>query len=161
MTDEELMTAWQTLQRGVARTHQRILEHVDLGGRSAMWFSALHLLLNSAERRLPMTTLARELSITTGGFTKLADRMAREGLIDRHASSDDRRVVFAALTEDGLATARTCERQYQEALREHVLGVLSPAIIRALIDAAALLNSASAASHEASDVRLNVSARAR
>jgi len=140
MTDEELMTAWQTLQRGVVRTHQRILDHIDLGGRPDMWFSALHLLLNSAQHRLPMTTLARELSITTGGFTKLADRMARDGLIDRRGSSDDRRVVFAALTADGLTTAKKCERQYQEALRENVLDVLTPSIMRALIDAAALLN---------------------
>ena len=105
-----------------------------------MWFSVLYLLLNSAEHRLPMTTLARELSITTGGFTKLADRMAREGLIDRRGSSDDRRVVFAELTEAGLVTARACEAQYREGLREHVLDVLTPSILAALIEAAALLS---------------------
>ena len=106
-----------------------------------MWFSVLHLLLNSVEHRLPMTSLARELSITTGGFTKLADRMAREGLIDRRGSSGDRRVVYATLTADGLLSAQKCEAQYREGLREHVADALTPSLLAALIEGAAQLSS--------------------
>lgn len=63
--------------------------------------------------------------MTSGGFTKLADRMARGGLIDRRSSVDDRRVVHAALTADGLVMAQQATRLYQDALREYLLGVVS------------------------------------
>ena len=62
------------------------------------------------DRRLPMTRLARDLTMTSGGFTKLADRMAREGLIDRRGSSDDRRVVYATLTDEGVQIAQRLRR---------------------------------------------------
>ncbi len=89
------------------------------------YFAVLTLLLDSEDQRLPMSRIARDLAMTSGGFTKLADRMARDGLIDRRGSSGDRRVVFAALTESGQkmahARARGC---YQRYLRELVLPVV-------------------------------------
>ncbi len=63
--------------------------------------------------------------MTSGGFTKLADRMAREGLIDRRSSANDRRVVHAALTADGLVMAEKATRLYRDALRKYLLGVVS------------------------------------
>lgn len=140
INDDELTAAWETVVRGVVRTHQWVLEHVDLQGKPAAWFEVLHLLLRNSEQRLPMTSLARQLSMTTGGFTKLADRMAHEGLIDREPSSDDRRVVFAVLTPEGLRVAQLWETQYREALRTSVLRVLTPAGFATLADGAALLN---------------------
>ena len=83
------------------------LESLDM---TLPYFSVLTLLFDSDEQRLPMSRIARDLAMTSGGFTKLADRMARDGLIDRRGSSGDRRVVFAALTEsrteDGPRRAR-------------------------------------------------------
>src|SRR6185312_9793874 len=81
----------------------------------------LTLLLESDEQRLPMSRIARDLAMTSGGFTKLADRMARDGLIDRRGSSGDRRVVFAALTETGEKLAREAMEVYQRYLRDQVL----------------------------------------
>ncbi|MDQ6848888.1 MAG: MarR family transcriptional regulator [Actinomycetota bacterium] len=48
----------------------------------------LHSLLRAEDHRSPMSALAREVSMTSGGFTKLADRMARGGLIDRRSPAD-------------------------------------------------------------------------
>jgi DNA-binding MarR family transcriptional regulator len=125
ISDEDLLTSWELVTRAVGRTQERVLSRIEDGGMPAQWFTALHLLLRSKEHRLPMSRLARDLSMTSGGFTKLADRMGQEGLIDRRASAGDRRVVYATLTEAGLRQARRSERQYKAALREHVLDVLS------------------------------------
>jgi DNA-binding MarR family transcriptional regulator len=132
MTDEDLLTNWELITRAVARTEERVFARIENAGLPSQWFAALHLLLRSSDHRLPMSWLARDLSMTSGGFTKLADRMGQEGLIDRRNSSGDRRVVYAALTEAGLRLARRTERQYKAALREHVLDVLSPATLVAL-----------------------------
>ena len=85
------------------------------------YFSVLTLLLDAEDHRLPMSRIARDLAMTSGGFTKLADRMARDGLIDRRGSSGDRRVVFAALTEAGQEMARSAMNVYHRYLREQVL----------------------------------------
>jgi hypothetical protein len=84
---------------------------------------------------MPMTRLARDLSMTAGGFTKLADRMGREGLIDRRGSEGDRRVVYATLTDHGLEAARRGEQAYHLALRDIVLAALSTAQIVEISDA--------------------------
>jgi DNA-binding MarR family transcriptional regulator len=134
ITDEDLLTSWELITRAVNRTQERVLARIEDDGMPSQWFTALHLLLRSKEHRLPMSLLARDLSMTSGGFTKLADRMGQEGLIDRRASANDRRVVYATLTEMGLRQARRNERQYKAALREHVLEVLSQPSLVMLAD---------------------------
>ncbi len=124
LPDDELVTAWELVTEGIARTQQRVVEQIEASGVPAQWFATLHLLLRADAHRLPMNRLAHELSMTTGGFTKLADRLAREGLIDRRGSAGDRRVVYATLTADGLRTARRTATLYHRGLREHVLRVL-------------------------------------
>jgi DNA-binding MarR family transcriptional regulator len=144
MSDEDLLASWERVTRAVARTQERILSGLEEAGLPSQWVTALHLLLRTSDHRLPMSRLARDLSMTSGGFTKLADRMGQEGLIDRRNSSGDRRVVYAELTEAGLRLARRTERQYKAALREYVLGVLSAETLRALADTAQALNDAHA-----------------
>jgi DNA-binding MarR family transcriptional regulator len=144
MPDEELLARWQLIVQGVAQTQHRISEQIDEAGIPAQWFAALHLLLHAADRRLPMSRLARDLTMTSGGFTKLADRMAREGLIDRRGSSDDRRVVYATLTEQGVALAQRLTGEFVTALREHVTGVVTDAGLVAMSEAARLLGDAHA-----------------
>ena len=121
------MARWQALSSAVTRVQHRVDGRVEEAGVSPAWFTVLHLLLNAEGHRRPMSALAREVSMTSGGFTKLADRMARDGLIDRRGSSDDRRVVNATLTDSGLALARRAARAYHEALREYLLGVVDAA----------------------------------
>ena len=96
------------------------------------------------EHRLPMSSLARELTMTTGGFSKLADRMAADGLIDRRGTTDDRRVVHAALTPVGLQLARRAREVYVGALRRRLLAGVSAAELAAMAQALATLASAHA-----------------
>jgi DNA-binding MarR family transcriptional regulator len=144
LSDDDLLASWQLITRAIARTQARVLERIEEAGLPSQWFAVLHLLLRSSEHRLPMSRLARELSITSGGFTKLADRMGQEGLIDRRNSSGDRRVVYAALTEKGLLLSRRTERQYKAALREYVLEILTAAGLLALADSSRVLDEAHA-----------------
>lgn len=129
VSDDEVVAQWESIARSVTRAQQQIVSVVEDVGVPGQWFSVLLLLLRSPEHRLPMNRLARELSITSGGFTKLADRMGREGLIDRRNSSGDRRVIYAALTAEGLELARRADRQYREAVRRHAFDVLSGPVL--------------------------------
>lgn len=47
--------------------------------------------------------LADTSLVSTGGITQRVDRLEREGLVRRDRDPDDRRVVYVALTDKGLA----------------------------------------------------------
>jgi DNA-binding MarR family transcriptional regulator len=152
LTDDELVGSWGLLVDSLLRTQNRILHSVEAVGVPAQWFTVLHVLLAADGHRLPMGRLAAELSMTGGGFTKLADRIAREGLIDRRNSVGDRRVVYAELTEEGLRLAMRSEAVYREQLRVHVLGALSPDEISQLdVVGHALANASPRAANEGRD----------
>jgi DNA-binding MarR family transcriptional regulator len=139
MSDEELLACWLLVTQSVARTQHRVSEQVEQSGIPAQWLVALHLLFEAPGRRLPMSRLARDLGMSSGGFTKLADRMARDGLIDRRGSSADRRVVYATLTPDGARMARQADESFATALREHVLGVVTEADLLRISNVARIL----------------------
>ncbi|WP_375502578.1 MarR family winged helix-turn-helix transcriptional regulator [uncultured Jatrophihabitans sp.] len=147
--DDELVAHWQSIRVGTAAVQHRLDEAVEAEGVPAQWFAVLHMLLAAPDHGLPMTVLARDLAMTSGGFTKLVDRMAKDGLLDRRGNATDRRVVHAALTEQGRNSARRAERVYLETLRESLLTHVRladlaaasntlDALSRAHLDAAAL-----------------------
>ena len=121
--DDDLDAFWHSVTVGMARVQRRVDALVAESGVPAQWFAVLHQLAQAEGHRLPMSVLARDLAMTSGGFTKLADRMAREGLIDRRGSALDGRVVHATLTADGMSMAAQAAERYREALRE-CLGAL-------------------------------------
>ena len=63
-----------------------------------------------------MTDLANQVLFSSGGFTKLADRMEQAGLIRREPCPDDRRAIFAVLTPEG-------RRVLDRALAVHLPGL--------------------------------------
>lgn len=131
---------WELVRRVVAETHQRIVAHVGDGSFHEPSFRVLSALLHAPGRRLPMSRLAREAAMTTGGFTRLADRLGGAGLIDRRGSHEDRRVVYATLTPAGLREARRLERRYQAALHGEVLDRLSSEQLRTVADTVRVLD---------------------
>jgi DNA-binding MarR family transcriptional regulator len=139
--DVDLVASWDAIVMGFAHTQRRLIASIEAEGLPGPSFEALRLLLASSDHRLPMSRLARDLTMTAGGLTKLADRLARDGLIDRRNSSDDRRVVYAALTDKGTEIATHTLEIYRAGLREHVLSVLSPARLADLADVMRTLDS--------------------
>ena len=122
--DSRLVRDWGVVVRAVEGIQHGFAERLESMDMTLPYFSVLTLLLEADQHRMPMSRIARDLSMTSGGFTKLADRMARDGLIDRRGSSGDRRVVFAALTEAGAERARAAAWAYQQFLRDVLLPVV-------------------------------------
>ena len=123
--DHELITWWGLVVEAFTRTNRRTT--ADLGVDVSVpgpWFEVVLRLLRTPGHRLTMTRLAHEVSLTSGGFTKFADRLAAAGLIERQACATDRRVTYVALTEHGLAVAREAQARHAEELRRHFIGPL-------------------------------------
>ncbi len=152
--DAVLIREWSGVVRGVNAVQHGFALRLESLDMTLPYFSVLTLLLESDEQRLPMSKIARDLAMTSGGFTKLADRMARDGLIDRRGSSGDRRVVFAALTESGQKMAHAALEVYQRYLRELVLPVVSEAELHTLSEISGRLAGARVAADDAAQFEL-------
>lgn len=131
-TVDDPISEWAVAIANLDRAHQSVLAEVNAAGVPAPWFAVLAHLLRAPEQRLPMGEIARELSMTTGGFTKLADRMAQAGLIDRRGASQDRRMVYAALTDHGREQAEQARAVFDEAVRGRVLAAIAPEEVHTL-----------------------------
>jgi DNA-binding MarR family transcriptional regulator len=129
---DELLDTWQRLLEAHGRL-ERVLgratrERVDLSMSSV---EVLMRLLNTPEHALPSTQMANEVSFTSGGFTKLADRLVAQGLIERRVPDEDRRRVVIALTTEGERRAHmaadalvaTLERELRPLKRAELRGL--------------------------------------
>lgn len=126
--EDDLLGVWTDLLDVFVGVHRGILDRVARQTTvAASWFPVVVRLLEAPRRRLPMSTLSAHLSMTSGGFTKLADRIENAGLIARVPSAEDRRVVFAALTESGTLTAQRAAALAGEQVRSEVLTRFTPA----------------------------------
>jgi len=145
--DDQLAARWREIAVASAQLQRLLDQDLEAARVSPQWYPALDLLLRADDHRLPMSMLARELSMTSGGFSKLADRMAADGLIDRRGTTDDRRIVYAALTADGLGLARRARNVYVGALRRRLLSAASGAELTTIADTLGALASAHIEAH--------------
>lgn len=70
-------------------------------GIAHTWFEVLLRLARSEDEQLTMGALAAQVALTSGGVTRLSDRMIEAGLVERRLCPTDRRVAFIALTQEG------------------------------------------------------------
>ncbi|WP_216217066.1 MarR family winged helix-turn-helix transcriptional regulator [Amycolatopsis aidingensis] len=138
-----MVTWWGLVIEGYLATQERLMgeiaERFDLAPAS---FDILIRLIRSPECRMPMTRLAGEAALSSGGFTKVADRLVAAGLIRRAPSERDRRVTYAVLTEHGRDVAERARHACAEILRRRVLEPLGPAASASLAEAMRTLRAA-------------------
>lgn len=136
------LEAW----RGFLLTHERLWRALEAGlaplDVSMAEYSVLALLGEAGRDGMRMSDLAEGSLMTTGGFTRLADRLERRGLIERRRSTVDGRSVEATLTRDGRALMRRAWRQHRRDLREYFLDRLDDGHLRSLVDIWARLDAA-------------------
>lgn len=132
--DEE--AAW----RAVARLFcvlPRVLD-ADLvrdHGLSLHEYVVLMNLSEEAEAGLRMSDLATRVSLSQSGMTRIVDRLAREGLVDRVKAPSDGRGCLAVITQGGLARLRGAYPTHLRGVRQHVIDHLAGMDLRAFADA--------------------------
>jgi DNA-binding MarR family transcriptional regulator len=65
---------------------------------------------------MTMGELGRQIVLSSGGVTRLMDRLAEQGLAERKACSTDRRIQYAAITDKGLEKLRGALKHHLEDL---------------------------------------------
>lgn len=141
-----LLQRWHALHSGVRRLTDGLLADVEAEqGIDPSSYHAMMFLVTAPGRTAPMNQLAAALGFSTAGTTKVVDRLAGAGLVERRPSAADRRVVFTALTAAGAETALAASRSLARALRVRVVDPLGEDVFRALADAVGALDPAAPA----------------
>ena len=114
----------------LVRSHRRL---ADLLGRELeqsvgiplVWFDVLIHIGGAEEGRLTMSRLSTEVALTTGGVTRLVDRMVEAGLVARQNCPSDRRSVHVVLTPAGQSTLRSAIGAHIEGIDRHLVAPLN------------------------------------
>ena len=71
-----------------------------------------------ADHELRMSDLAQQIGLSESSVTRMVDRLAAGGLVERGTSPTDRRCVTAGLTKQGRATLQRIRTARREFLQE-------------------------------------------
>lgn len=96
----------------------------DRAGISHVTFEVLLQLHNSPEQRLSQRELGERMLLTSGGITRLVDRLEQTGLVRRTNAPGDRRVTMVEPTEQGEATFDRAVEVHAAAVEEHFVAAL-------------------------------------
>jgi len=89
-------------------------------------FEALVRMGRSPERQISMSDLATQMVLTSGGITRLVDRLAADGYVDRVTCPSDRRVQWAHLTDAGVAAVSQALRTHLADMDDYFFSAMSP-----------------------------------
>jgi MarR family transcriptional regulator, 2-MHQ and catechol-resistance regulon repressor len=88
----------------------------DTVGIPLVFFDVLIHVGAAPEGRLTMSRLSADVALTTGGVTRLVDRMVEAGLVERQNCPNDRRSVHVVLTAEGRGVL-------EKAVAAHIEGI--------------------------------------
>jgi DNA-binding MarR family transcriptional regulator len=75
-------------------------------------YEVLLRLARASDRRMRRVDIASEVLLTASGITRLLDGLEQSGFVERASCASDRRVVYAVLTDDGLAKLRGASQSH-------------------------------------------------
>jgi DNA-binding MarR family transcriptional regulator len=128
--------AWRAFLNAQATLMRRLeAELVASEGMTLPEFDVLVQLQFAPEQRLRMNELSDRVRLSPSGITRLVDRLAQAGLVERGPCESDRRVTWAILTSSGRARLRRASPVHLRGVREHFARRLSPAQLDVLADA--------------------------
>jgi DNA-binding MarR family transcriptional regulator len=112
------------------RTHRTIAVRwaqvfAEGGAVPASEARVLTLLSRAPDHRQRIEELAQDLGMTKGAASRIVDRLVKNGYVERQASTEDRRFVYAFMTPEGRDALRHTTRVFRAAFSEIFLTGLS------------------------------------
>lgn len=95
-------------------------------------YQVLVYLSESEGRRMRMTDLADRLVLSPSGLTRRLDGLVRSGFVSREKCAEDKRVMWARLTENGFRRLEEVAPAHVGSVRRHFIDRLTPAQIESI-----------------------------
>lgn len=136
LIDDERITTFGRLIEAHALVSKRLNDELETAaGISLLWYGVLLLIGRSAGGFRPMNELIAATAFTSGGVTRLVDRMERAGYVERRPCPTDRRVQYVGLTGAGRDMLERATRIHLDGIQRHIIDALGPGEV-ARLDAA-------------------------
>jgi DNA-binding MarR family transcriptional regulator len=123
--DDDGLAAWRGFlhlrQALVAELDRQLVERHDL---PLAWYDVL-VQLSEAGRELTMGELAGRLLISPSTCTRVVERMAADGLVERRGDDHDARVRHVRITAAGRARLRAAAATHLEGIQRHFAAFLT------------------------------------
>lgn len=118
-----------TLMGLLVEVHARLIgvlgaQMEEACGLPLSWYDAMIRLRRSPGGFTTMTRLASEVSLTSGGVTRLVDRLEEVGYAERSNCPTDRRSVYVRLTAAGVTKVDEATASHRDVLQRYFLDPL-------------------------------------
>mgnify|MGYP003520800851 FL=1 len=131
--EQEIWRGWITSTR---RLYTQLGQEMQAEfGLSMGDYEILLQLAESPERRLRMSELATLTLSSRSRLSHQIDRLVRDGFVEREANPDDRRGLFAVLTDAGQPMFEQAEPFHIEGVRSKIFDVLTKRELAAVANA--------------------------
>ena len=113
----------------LVRTHRKLTETLgremeESAGIPLVFFDVLIHVAAAPNGYLTMSRLSTDIALTTGGVTRLVDRMVDAGLVAREHCPNDRRSIHVVLTPEGDAVLGRAVAAHIESIDRHLMANL-------------------------------------
>jgi DNA-binding MarR family transcriptional regulator len=111
------------------RTHRKLTETLgremeESAAIPLVFFDVLIHVAAAPDGYLTMSRLSTDISLTTGGVTRLVDRMVEAGLVAREHCPSDRRSIHVVLTPEGRVVLERAVASHIESIDRHLMAHL-------------------------------------
>lgn len=117
--------AWESLYRAQVAVQRHLQERFP-AGIGQREYDVLYNLYAARHRCARIHELHRHLLLTQPGVSRLVDRMAARGLVEKAHDATDARGTIVRLTADGEAVFRRVGAELATAISERMLASLAP-----------------------------------
>lgn len=125
--DEDEQVAWRRFLFGVNRLLEDLDDSLQEHHQIPLTdYEILVFLSEAPHRRLRMSELADQVLVSRSRLTYRVDRLVERGLVIRSRVADDRRGLFAELTEAGMELLSEAARTHVEDVRTRLIDHIEP-----------------------------------
>ncbi|HWH25346.1 MAG TPA: MarR family transcriptional regulator [Pseudolysinimonas sp.] len=129
--ESEAVDAWESLYRAQVAVLRQLRAEFPGDEVSLVEYDVLFNLFRQPDRRARIRDLTPQLLLSQPSVSRLIDRLATRGLVERTPDPDDARGTQVALTPDGVEVFRRVGTQHSRWIAER-MSVLDPDDLREL-----------------------------
>lgn len=123
-TESELsLKLFVVLSRATRAVTDRVQEDIRSHGLNPTEFAVLELLYHKGDQ--PIQQIGKQVLLASGSITYVVDKLEQKELLRRRDCPNDRRVIYASLTDDGRAWMEKVFPRHRKEIHR-ILGGLQP-----------------------------------